>query len=53
MRVAAMENGEADGILKVKAAERDAQSKALQAKGVADQRRAIIGGLRDSVDEFQ
>jgi regulator of protease activity HflC (stomatin/prohibitin superfamily) len=53
MRVAASERGEADRILKVKAAEADAQSKALQGKGIADQRRAIVDGLRESVDEFQ
>jgi regulator of protease activity HflC (stomatin/prohibitin superfamily) len=53
MRVAATEKGEADRILKVKAAEGDAQSKALQGKGVADQRKAIVAGLRDSVDDFQ
>jgi regulator of protease activity HflC (stomatin/prohibitin superfamily) len=53
MRVAASEKGEADRILKVKAAEAEAQSKALQGKGIADQRRAIVDGLRDSVDEFQ
>jgi regulator of protease activity HflC (stomatin/prohibitin superfamily) len=53
MRVAATEKGEADRILKVKAAEAEAQSKALQGKGIADQRRAIVEGLRESVDEFQ
>jgi regulator of protease activity HflC (stomatin/prohibitin superfamily) len=53
LRVAATEKGEADRILKVKAAEGDAQSKALQGRGIADQRRAIVAGLRDSVDEFQ
>jgi len=53
MRVAATEKGEADRILKVKAAEGDAQSKALQGKGIADQRQAIVAGLRDSVDEFR
>jgi regulator of protease activity HflC (stomatin/prohibitin superfamily) len=53
MRVAATEKGEADRILKVKAAEGDAQSKALQGKGIAEQRKAIVEGLRDSVDEFQ
>jgi regulator of protease activity HflC (stomatin/prohibitin superfamily) len=51
-RVAAMERGEADRILRVKAAEAEAQSKALQGKGTADQRRAIVDGLRDSVDAF-
>ena len=53
MRVAATEKGEADRILKVKHAEGDAQSKALQGRGIADQRAAIIAGLRDSVDEFR
>ena len=53
MRVAANEKGEAERILKVKQAEGDAQSKALQGKGIADQRQAIVAGLRDSVDEFQ
>lgn len=53
MREAARERGEADKIIQVKAAEGEAESKALQGKGIADQRRAIIDGLRDSVDQFQ
>jgi regulator of protease activity HflC (stomatin/prohibitin superfamily) len=53
MRVAATEKGEAERIIKVKLAEGDAQSKALQGRGIADQRQAIVAGLRDSVDEFQ
>ncbi len=53
LRVAATEKGEADKILKVKAAEADAESKALSGKGIADQRIAIVNGLRESVDEFQ
>ncbi len=53
MRVAANEKGEAEKILKVKAAEAEAESKALQGKGVADQRKAIIEGLRESVETFQ
>lgn len=53
MRVAATEKGEAERILKVKHAEGDAQSKALAGKGIADQRQAIVAGLRDSVDEFR
>src|SRR4051812_25926737 len=53
MRVAATEKGEAERILRVKSAEAEAQSKALQGKGIADQRRAIIDGLRESVDDFQ
>jgi len=53
MRVAATEKGEAEKILRVKSAEAEAQSKALQGKGIADQRKAIVEGLRDSVGEFQ
>ena len=53
MRIAASEKGEADKIIMVKAAEADAESKALSGKGIADQRRAIVEGLRESVDEFQ
>jgi regulator of protease activity HflC (stomatin/prohibitin superfamily) len=53
LRIAATEKGEAERILRVKAAEAEAQSKALQGKGIADQRRAIVEGLRESVDEFQ
>lgn len=53
LRVAASEKGEADKILKVKSAEAEAQSKALQGKGIADQRKAIVDGLRESVDAFQ
>jgi len=52
LRIAANERGEADKILKVKAAEAEAESKALQGRGIADQRRAIIDGLRESVDLF-
>ncbi len=53
LRVAANEKGEAEKILKVKQAEAEAESKALQGKGIADQRRAIIEGLKDSVGDFQ
>ena len=53
MRVAATEKGEADKILVVKAAQAEAESKALSGKGIADQRRAIIDGLRESIDGFQ
>jgi regulator of protease activity HflC (stomatin/prohibitin superfamily) len=53
MRIAATEKGEAEKIIMVKAAEADAESKALSGKGIADQRRAIVEGLRESVDEFQ
>lgn len=53
LRVAASEKGEAEKIIKVKAAEADAESKALQGQGIANQRKAIIEGLKESVDDFQ
>lgn len=52
-KVASRERGESDKIMKVKAAEAEAESKALQGKGIADQRRAIVLGLQESVDGFQ
>src|SRR5579872_5894735 len=52
-QVAAQARGEAEKILKVKQAEAEAESKALQGKGIADQRKAIINGLRDSVEAFK
>ncbi|MGA9968529.1 MAG: SPFH domain-containing protein [Terriglobales bacterium] len=51
-QVAATARGEAEKILKVKQAEAEAQSKALQGQGIANQRKAIIEGLRDSVEAF-
>lgn len=53
MRVAATEKGEAERILRVKSAEAEAQSKALQGQGIANQRKAIVDGLRESVNDFQ
>jgi regulator of protease activity HflC (stomatin/prohibitin superfamily) len=53
LRVAAEHKGEADKILVVKAAEADAESKKLSGKGIADQRTAIVEGLRKSVKEFE
>lgn len=53
MRKAAEERGEAERILKVKQAQGEAESKILQGKGIAGQRRAIVDGLRESVEEFQ
>jgi len=52
-QVAANARGEAEKILKVKQAEAEAASKALQGKGSADERKAIIDGLRESVELFQ
>lgn len=53
LRLAAQEKGEAQKILIVKAAEAEAESKRLQGEGIANQRKAIIEGLRQSIDEFQ
>ena len=52
LRVAATERGEAEKILRVKAAEAEAEASILQGKGIAGQRREIIEGLGESVDEF-
>jgi regulator of protease activity HflC (stomatin/prohibitin superfamily) len=52
-QVAANARGEAEKILVVKKAEAEAESKALQGQGIANQRRAIIEGLRGSIEDFQ
>ncbi|AFL90579.1 membrane protease subunit, stomatin/prohibitin [Terriglobus roseus DSM 18391] len=52
-QVAAQAKGEADKILKVKQAEAEAESKALQGKGIAAERQAIIDGLRASIEHFR
>ncbi|GIL90044.1 hypothetical protein Vretimale_18106 [Volvox reticuliferus] len=53
LRVAAAEKAEAEKLSVVKAAEAEAEAKYLQGQGIARQRQAIIGGLRDSVADFQ
>jgi regulator of protease activity HflC (stomatin/prohibitin superfamily) len=52
-QVAATARGEAEKILVVKKAEAEAESKALQGQGIANQRKAIIEGLRGSIEQFQ
>ena len=52
-QVAAQARGEAEKILKVKQAEAEAESKALQGKGIAAERQAIIDGLRASIEHFR
>ena len=52
-QVAAQARGEADKILKVKQAEAEAESKALQGKGIAAERQAIIDGLQSSIEHFR
>lgn len=51
LRVAAEHEGEAKKIIVVKAAEADAESKRLSGEGIADQRTAIVEGLRESVSK--
>ena len=51
-QVAASARGEAEKILKVKQAEAEAESKALQGQGIANQRKAIVEGLKESVATF-
>jgi regulator of protease activity HflC (stomatin/prohibitin superfamily) len=52
LRVAATAKGEANKVIVVKEAEAQAQSKKLQGEGIANQRKAIIEGLRESVKAF-
>jgi regulator of protease activity HflC (stomatin/prohibitin superfamily) len=52
-QVAANARGEAEKILVVKKAEAEAESKALQGQGIANQRKAIIEGLQGSIEHFQ
>ncbi len=51
-QVAASARGEAEKILRVKQAEAESESKALQGQGIANQRKAIIEGLKVSVEAF-
>lgn len=52
-QVAANARGEAEKILVVKKAEAEAESKALQGQGIANERKAIIEGLQVSIEQFQ
>ena len=51
-REATVSRAETEKLLLVKKAEADAESKQLQGEGIANQRRAIIEGLRDSISKF-
>jgi len=53
MREAAIEKGEAEKTLKVKAAEADARAKELSGKGIANMRQAITEGFQESVKSMQ
>lgn len=52
LRFAMEEKAEGQKILQVKAAEAESESKYLSGVGVARQRSAIVGGLRESVKQF-
>ena len=52
-QVAANARGEAEKILVVKKAEAEAESKALQGQGIANERKAIIEGLQVSIEQLQ
>lgn len=49
-REAASAKADADKIIFVKKAEAESESKKLQGEGIANQRKAIIGGLQESVE---
>ncbi len=53
LKEAAKEKAEAEKIKVVKQAEAEAESKRLQGEGIANQRRAIIEGLKDSIEDFK
>lgn len=53
LRKASEEKGEAEKILMIKKAEGEAESNRLHGVGIAGQRKAIVDGLRDSVEEFR
>jgi regulator of protease activity HflC (stomatin/prohibitin superfamily) len=53
LRIAALERGEADKIIKIKQAEAESESKILQGQGIAGQRKAIVEGLREALTDFQ
>lgn len=52
MRVAAFDHAEAKKITTVTAAEADVINQKLSGEGMARMRQAIVGGLRESVDQF-
>ena len=51
-KLAAKEKAEAERILMVKKAEAEAESKKLQGEGIANQRKAIINGFKESVEDM-
>src|ERR1700746_1733459 len=51
-REATVSRAETNKMLLVKQAEGEAETKRLQGEGIANQRKAIISGLKDSVEDF-
>src|SRR5277367_3296901 len=51
-REATVSRAETNKMLLVKQAEAEAESKRLQGEGIANQRKAIISGLKDSIEDF-
>jgi regulator of protease activity HflC (stomatin/prohibitin superfamily) len=51
-REATVSRAETEKLLLVKKAEAEAESKRLQGEGIANQRKAIVEGLRDSIEKF-
>ncbi len=51
-REATVSRAETEKMLLVKKAEAEAESKRLQGEGIANQRKAIIEGLRESIEKF-
>ncbi|HEX3035263.1 MAG TPA: SPFH domain-containing protein [Thermodesulfobacteriota bacterium] len=51
LRIAAQEKGEAEKILKVKQAEADMESKRLEGEGISGQRKAIVKGFKEAVED--
>lgn len=52
-KLAAVEKAEAAKILMVKEAEAQAESKKLQGEGIANQRKAIVSGFKESIEDMK
>jgi regulator of protease activity HflC (stomatin/prohibitin superfamily) len=53
LAIAAKAKGEANKVITVKNAEAEAESKKLQGEGIANQRKAIIAGLKEAVENLK
>jgi len=53
LRIAATDEAESEKIKVVKAAEADAESAFLQAKGIAKSRKEVMKGMKESIAEFE